>query len=253
MAYVQQILSSALLLLFGVLALLVWRRLGPVRRDRGALAWGLTAAAFLVAGMYATLQAVLAAAGKGLGADALYAFVSRWSLAANLARELACVAFGAMLLVLMVTRKRWGARMVAAAPAILGVATVLATLAFRELPEMSPYAFASTIAISYAITAIVMMMALFAAVYHDGLDQLLWLALALFTLREAMNVSFMAVMASWTMTYARTYFTVFYWVGIVLGAGMIGFAARRLQLASGGRRVPVAFERVHAMRRPAHS
>jgi hypothetical protein len=66
------------------------------------------------------------------------------------------------------------------------------------------------------------------------------------------SVSILAVMAAWTMTYARAYFAVLYWVGIVLGLCMVGFAARRLQLATGGRRVPALFERVHALRRPVH-
>jgi hypothetical protein len=253
MAHVQQILSNAFLLLFGVLSLLVWRRFGVVRRDRAALAWGLTAANFLVVGVYANLHAVLAAVGKTRGTDsALYRLVGDWALAANLARELVSVVFGAMLVILMVSRKRWGARVVAAAPTVLTVAALISTVGFHHLPYTSNFAFASAIAISYGITAMVLMAALFAAVYHDGLDQLLWLALAVYTLKETMSVSFMAVMAAWTMTYAGTYFTVFYWVCTVLGGCMVGFAARRLQLATGGRRVPVAFEGVHAMRHPAH-
>jgi hypothetical protein len=252
MAHVQQILSNAFLLLFGVLALLVWRRIGPVRRDRAALAWGLTAAKFLVVGIYACVHAVLAAAGKARGTDsALYGFVSDWALAANLAREVVSVLFAAILLVLMVSR-RWGWRVVAAAPVILTATALFATVALRPLPYTSPYAFASSIAISYGVTAIVLMAALFAAVHYDGLDQLLWLALAVYTLKETMSVSFMAVMAAWTMTYAGTYFTVFYWVTTALGGGMVLLAARRLQLATGGRRVPAAFEAVHAVRRPAH-
>lgn len=252
MAHVQQILSNAFLLLFGVLALLVWRHFGPVRRDRAALAWGLTAAKFLVVGIYACVHAVLAAVGKARGTDsALYGFVGDWALAANLAREVVSVLFAAILLVLMVSR-RWGGRVVAAAPVILAATALLSTVVLRPLPYTSNYAFASSIAISYGVTAIVLMAALFAAVHYDGLDQLLWLALAVYTLKETMSVSFMAVMAAWTMTYASTYFTVFYWVTTALGGCMVVLAARRLQLASGGRRVPAAFEAVHAMRRPAH-
>jgi hypothetical protein len=253
MAYVQQILSSALLLLFGVLALLVWRRFGPVRRDRAALAWALTATNFLVVGIYATLQSLLSAVGKSIGGkSALYLFVARWSIPANVAREVVSVLFGLMLLVLMLTRRRWGARVVSAAPAILTGTVLLCTVALRGLSFTSAFAFLNTMAVFSGVIAIVMMAALFAAVHYDGLDQLLWLALAVYTLKETMTVSFMAVMAAWTMTYAGTYFTVFYWVTTALGVGMVVLAVRRLQLATGGRRVPVAFERVHAMRRPAH-
>jgi hypothetical protein len=253
MAYVQQISSSALLLAFGVLALLVWRRFGRVRRDRAALAWSLTATNFLVVGVYSTAQSLLSAAGASMGTDsALYLFVGRWSMAANLARGVVSILFGAMLLVLMVSRRRWGARVVAAAPAAVTMAALLFTAALRWLPYTSAYAFLTQFAIITALTALVLMAALFAAVHNDGLDQLLWLALAVYTLKETMTVSFLTVMAAWTMTYAATYWTVFYWVLPVLGAVMVGFAARRLQLAMGGRRVPAAFEAVHALRRPAH-
>jgi hypothetical protein len=107
-------------------------------------------------------------------------------------------------------------------------------------------------AIVAGVAAVVMMAALFAALHSDGLDQLLWLALAIFTFKETITVSFMAVIAAWTMTYAATYFTVFYWVIAALAWCMVGVAARRLQLAAGGRRVPAPFERVHALRRAAH-
>lgn len=252
MAHVQQILCSALLLLFGVLALLVWRRLEPVRHDRAALAWALTAANFLVVGVYATLHAVLSAVGRARGTDsALFRLVGDWALATNLAREVVTVVFAGMLLALMVSR-RWGARVVAAAPAVLTATALFFTVLLRGLPYTSTFAFTSSIAVSYGVAAIVLMAALFAAVHYDGVDQLLWLALAAFTLKETVSVSIMAVMAAWTMTYARTYFAVLYWVGIVVGLCMVGFAARRLHLATGGRRVPAVFERVHGLRRPAH-
>lgn len=250
MAHVQQVLSTVPLLLFGVLALLVWRRYGPVRRDRAALGWALTAASFLVVGTYATLHSLLAAAGHMQGTDsALYGLVNDWALAANLARAVVSVVFGGMLLVLMISRRRWGARVVSASPAVLAVTAVLATVVLQPVRYPSGFAYLSTLAIVAGGTAIIMMAALFAAIHSDGLDQLLWIALAIFTLKETMAVSFLAVIAAWTMDYAAAYFKVFYWVAIVLETFMLGVAARRLQLASGGRRVPAPFERVHALRR----
>jgi hypothetical protein len=199
------------------------------------------------------VQSLLSAIGASIGLkSSLYLFVTRWSPAANLGRGMVSVVFGVLLVVLMVSRRRWGARLVAAAPLVLAATAVLSTLALRQLPYTGASAFLTQMALVAALTAILLMAALFAAVHYDGLDQLLWLALAVYTLKETMTVSIMAVMAAWTMTYARTYFTVLYWVGIVIGLCMVGFAARRLHLASGGRRVPAAFERVHALRRPAH-
>jgi hypothetical protein len=248
MAYVQQILSSALLLLFGVLALLVWRRLGPVRRDRTALAWGLTAANFLVVGTYSSLHALLAGAGRSIGMDsALYGFVGDWALAANLARCVVSVVFGVMLLVLMVSRRRWGGRVAALAPHVLIATALVSTVALRQVPYTGIYAFASIIAVMTGVTAIVLMAALFAAVHNDGMDQLLWLALAAYTLKETLAVSFLPVLAD-----SATYWIVFYWLALVLTVFMVGLTQRRLQLATEGRRVPVVFAGVHGLRRPAH-
>lgn len=253
MAHVQQILSTVPLLLFGVLALLVWRRYGPRRRSRAALGWALTASSFLVVGVYATLHSLLAASGHLMGTrSALYGFVGDWALAATMARSVVSVVFGGMLLVLMISRRRWGARVVASSPAVLAGTAVLATLALRPVRYPSSFAFLSTLGIAAGVAAVMMMVALFAAIHSDGLDRLLWLALAIFTLKETMTVSFMGVIAAWTMDYAAAYFTVFYWVIAALAWCMVGVAARRLQLATGGRRVPAPFERVHALRRTAH-
>jgi hypothetical protein len=253
MAHVQQILSTVPLLLFGVLALLVWRRYGPVRRDRAALGWALTASSFLVVGTYATLHALLSAAGRAMGSkSALYAFVGDWVFAANVTRGILSVLFGGMLAVLMVSRRRWGRRVVSASPAVLVGTAVLASVVLRQVKVTSGYTVLSSIAIIAGVAAVVLMAGLFAAIHSDGLDQLLWLALAVYTLKETMTVSFLAVMAAWTMTYAAAFYTVFYWVTAAMAWCMVGVAARRLQLATGGRRVPAPFERVHALRRAAH-
>jgi hypothetical protein len=172
--------------------------------------------------------------------------VGDWALAANLARCVVCVVFGTMLLVLMVSR-RWGGRVVALAPQILIAVAILSTVALRQVPYSGNYTFAGTIAIMTGITAIMLMAALFAAVYYDGLDQLLWLALAAYALKETLAVSFLPVVAG-----SSLYWIVFYWMALALTVCMAGLAARRLQLAVGGRRVPAAFEAVHALRRPAH-
>jgi hypothetical protein len=249
MAYVQQILSTAFLLLFGVLALLVWRRFGPVRRDRAALGWALTASNFLVVGIYSSLQSLLSAAAAE--DSALYAAISSWSPAANLGRGAVSVVYGILLLALLVSRRRWAAHVAAMAPQVL-LGTAMAGTLLGRLPPYSAHAFLTEMAVISALTAMVLMVALLTAVRNDGLDQLLWLALAAYALKETMSVSFFSVMASLTMTYAATFFTAFYWMSTLLAMCMAGLAARRLQRATGGHRVPALFERVHALRRPAH-
>lgn len=249
----QQLGSGFFLLLFGVLSLKVWRRFGPVRRDRAALAWALTAANFLVVGGYSALHAVLSSAAITMGRrSTLFRIVGEWAAAANLARGVVSVVFGALLLALLVSRRRNASRVVALAPGVLLATALVSTLALR-LPEYdTQYDYLIDLSIVTALTSIVLMLALFAAVRNDGMDQLLWLALAVYTLKETVSVSLIGVLHAWTMTYASTYFNIFYWMAVVLTAGMAGLAARRLHLASGGRRVPAVFERLHALRRPAH-
>jgi hypothetical protein len=156
------------------------------------------------------------------------------------------VVFGAMLLVLMVSR-RWGGRVVARAPQILIATALLSTVVLRGIPYTGGYTFASTIAVFTGFTAIVLMAGLFAAVHHDGLDQLLWLAMAAYALKETLAVSFLPVLVD-----GAIYWAVFYWLALALTACMVGLAWRRLQLANSGRRPPPAFAGVHGLRRPAH-
>lgn len=247
-----QLASSALLLVFGVLALRVWRRFGPVRRDRVALGWAVTAAEFLVVGAYSTAHSLVSAAAIAAGKEsALYRRVGEWAPALNAGRCIASVVFGLLLLALLVTHRRLASRVAHAAPAVLVGAAVAGTLVVRLLPDLSPHGFASMVAVLNAATAVVLMAALLAAVQNDGLDQLLWLSLAVYALKETVSVSLLAVMAFWGMAYVVTYYTIYLWLQAVLAGVMAGIAARRLQLASGGRRVPALFEKLHALRRSA--
>lgn len=246
----QQLAAGALPLLFGVLALGVWRRLGPERRDRPGLAWKLTAAKFVVGGGYATLHALFSAAAiTGGPRTGVYAFVVRWAVAANAGRAVLTIVFGGMLIALLALHRRAGARIAAAAPwVLLGVAAA-ATAAMRALLGDSAYTLSTVLAVLNALTAILLMGALLVAVLNDGMDQLLWLALGAYTLKETLSVSQLAVMAWWSVAPQVQTFRIFYWIGIALSASMVALAARRLHLARAGRRVPAVFEGLHAIRR----
>lgn len=248
-----QLASNALLLVFGVLALRVWRRSGPVRRDRAALGWGLTAANFLLVGGYATAHSLVALMAVAQGPrSALYKLVVSWASAANAGRSLASIAFGVLLLALLVARRRPGLRVAQAAPVVLALVAVAGTAAGRPLFESTAYALATLLAVLNAVTAVVLMAALLAAVQNDGLDQLLWLALAVYALKETMSVSLLAVISFWDVANVSLYNTIFVWLQVVLNTGMSWLALRRLRLATGGRRVPALFERVSVLRRPVH-
>ncbi len=245
-----QIASSTLILVFGVLALRVWRRFGTVRRDRAALAWGVSAASFLVVGVYATAHSlasvVMVAAGKE---SRVYGFILQWVHPANMGRGVASVLFGLLLLALMAVPRRVGPRIASAAPAALVAAAVAGTLGARLLPHASPHTFFTMLAVLNAATAVVVMAALLAAVQNDGMDQLLWLSLALYALKETLSVSLLAVIAFWGVAEVRNYMAGLFWLQVGAGVCMVALAARRLHLAGGGRRVPAIFERLDALRR----
>jgi hypothetical protein len=250
--HLQQVGTALLALLFGVLALRVWRRAGPARRDRSTVAWGLTAAQFIVVGLYASVHSLLSAAAWMAGRDsALFRAVGEWAVAANLGRAVVSVVFGVMLVAALVVHRRWVPRVSRAGPAVLAGTAVIATLAARRLPPASIYSLATSLAVLSMVTAVVVMAALLAAVLNDSMDQLLWLALAAFALKETVSVSLFAVLAWWSMAAHAEAYRIFYWLAMALTAGMAGLAARRLRMAAAGRRVPALFERLHALRRPA--
>ena len=250
LSQVQQCLASGFLFLFGVLALQVSRRAGPARRDRATLAWRVTAAYFLVGGGYSLGHAMFSAAAIAAGKDsALLAWVGSWAIAANLARGAMAVVFGAMLLALMLGRRRWVFHLAQSALLQLSLVAVAATAVCLLINVRTEFGLSTGLAILSMLTAVVMMGALLAAVLKDGMDQLLWLALALYALKETMSVSQMAVIAFWTVAPHVEVYYFFYGGSVVLGAGMCAFAVRRLRLADRGRRVPALFERLHALRR----
>jgi hypothetical protein len=247
----QQILACGLLLLFGVLALRVWRRAGPVRRDLVTQAWGVTAAYFLVNNVYSVGHSLLAALGLAMGRDsALLRWVGGWAIAANLARGVMGVVFAVILLLLLVLRRRWVFRVAQLAPLVLVVTGIAATAVAQRIPVLhSMYWLGAGLALLSMATAVVMMGALLAAVLNDGMDQLLWLALALYALKETVSVSLFAIIAWWSLAAHPEAWRYFYWGAAALAAGMSALAARRLRLAGEGRHVPALFERLYTLRR----
>jgi hypothetical protein len=251
MTHVQQILASSLLLLFGLLSLQVWRRAGPVRRDLAALAWGVTAAYFLVGGGYSTGHAVLSAVAVASGKEsAIFQWWGGWAIPANQARGALSVVFALILALLLVLRRRWVLRVAHAAPVVLIVSAALFTAVARQIPLLNNmYWLGTGLAVLSTLTAVLMMGVLLAAVLNDSIDQLLWIALALYTLKETVSVSLFAIIAWWNVTSSPEAWRFFYWGAAVLTAGMSALAVRRLRMAGEGRRVPALFERLYTLRR----
>ncbi len=245
-----QVAASGFLLLFGLLALRVRRRAGPARRDRGTLAWSAATAYFLIGGGYSAAHAALAAASYVAGYRSPFgAWVGSWGIQATVARGVVAVVFGAMLLALMVMRRRLHPVARAVAPA-LAATSLVATFVILRLPvRWDFFTVSTTLAVLNGLTAILVMGALFAAVLNDGMDQLLWLSLGLYALKETLSVSQFAVMAWWSLAPQSDVYYFLYASGVVVGAAMCAVAVRRLRLAEQGRRVPALFERLYPTRR----
>ena len=247
--HLQQILASGFLLLFGVISLRVWRFGAAPRRDRPALAWGVTSAYFIVGGGYSTVHALLAAASGVLGYDSPFGrWVVSWVFAANLARGVLSMAYALLLVAVMLLPLGAAARLVRFSTAGFALLAVLVTAATLRIP-VSLYGLSTGLAVLSMFTAILMMGALLAAILNDGMDQLLWSSLALYAFKETTSVSLFAVLAWWTVSADRQVWHIYYWGAAALAAGMSVLASRRLRLAVEGRRVPALFERLYTLRR----
>lgn len=248
--HLHQLLASSLLLVFGLLAFAVSRRAGPARRDRSILAWRASAAYFVVGGAYSTAHAILAAASHVVGYKTAYGrWVGSWAIGANLARGAVAVVFGAVVLALMTGRHRWVFHLARASAPLLLVTAVIATAVCQRLDIRTEFGLSTGLAVLSMLTAIVIMGALFFAVINDGMDQLLWLALVLYALKETLTVSHLAVIAWWIVAPHAEVYYVLYASSVALHAAMCAVAARRLRLAAEGRRVPALFERLYPARR----
>lgn len=248
---VLQLVLALLTLLFGVLATLVAGRWGDGGRDRRALAWRITAGYFLVIGAYASVHAVLScfAVAEGVG-SALYTHVVAWGGPANSGRAVAGIAF-ALLLLHGQRRELERTRAAAAAVIPVMVATAAAgTLLVRwrgltGLPQTG-----MLLGLAAAGLALVLLATLLVALVREGMDEVLWLALTAYALKEVLTVSLFSMLMWWEFLDGRSLLRTLMWMGIATNAPMCAAGAWRLHLLGAGRRVPSLLERVRGVRRP---
>lgn len=246
-----QVVFALLTLLFGVLAARVAGRWGDGGRDRRALAWRITAGYFVVIGVYSTVQSVLSCFAVAEGPDsALYATVVAWGGPANAGRSLGGIAFA--LLLLQGQRRdldRARASTAAVLPVILAV-TAAGTLLVRwhgltGLPHT-----AGLLGLGAAAMAIPLLAALLLALAREGMDEVLWLALTAYALKEVLTVSLFSLLVGWDMVDGRSLRRTLLWMGIATNALMCAAGIWRLHQLRAGRRVPALLERVRGVRRP---
>lgn len=246
----QQLASALLTLLFGVLAQAVSGRAFSGRSGRQEVAWRITAGYFLLIGGYALFHATLSFAAVGAGpGSALYDEFVHWVGPANVGRAAPAAVFAALILYSQAAKPERGRAAVKSGPALLLAAAAGATLAARVSGGDGIHWLASTLALSATVMALLLLPALLFALTRDGMDEVLWLALTAYALKEVLSVSLMSILAWWGAAGTGT-LRLLYWINVIVMLGMCIAAAWRLRQALAGRRVPSLFERVRAIRPP---
>jgi hypothetical protein len=254
MIAVLQAFGTGLTLLFGVLAVLAWRRLGPDRWRKTQAGWFLTGACFVMVGFVGTVHAFAASLALRAGSGSpVYRMFIEWSPAGNVGREAAVVAYAVMLAVLVAAPPHRAWQVAAAGPWVIGLVTVGATAVAAQAAFMSVHRMMSVLAVLSTVSVVVMLVALLVGVVNDGMDVLLWLAVAAYTLKQTLGVSLMAMLAWWELDGGIDAALLFMWINIVAMAIASALARVRLRRALQNRHVPALFERLHALRRPVES
>jgi len=239
-----QLLVSALILGFGVLA----RRVapapgGPVRTT----AWFLAGVTFVAQGVVATLHSILAivavAAGPGTRFWNVY---MRLMPAANEARNMVVLGFAlALAWVVLLGRPSPRARaVVAAAVALMAAGTVIGLF---EPPVQAQGGGEHFGIMSYfgAATAVLLFAVLYRAMVAESIDWLLWVALALYAVQEALSSNIQMVL-SWAGFGGnwRPPNQSMHWAGLVAAFVMFACTLQRLAIARRGAEPPGLLERL---------
>ncbi|HET6763521.1 MAG TPA: hypothetical protein VFH27_07605 [Longimicrobiaceae bacterium] len=184
-------LLALLTLAFGAVALRLAARLR--RQGLNAAPWALTGAAHLLAGGVAAVQTVLAAcAFAGGPSGAAFRLYARLHGPLDESRGMLLAGFACALCLLVARRgrERWSAPRTWALLVVCAVIGALAGAGERTFQEHVHY---PMVAVTSAATVLALLGALWLALLNDALDYLLWLALALYAVREALDVNLLSV------------------------------------------------------------
>jgi len=249
-----QTVNTALTLLFGILAMLAWRRLGAGRWGKLEAGWLLTAACFVSVGVFGGVHTLVATAALRAGPGSpLYRTFLEWSPAGNIGREVGVAVYGVMLTVLLAARPERVRQVSIAAPWVIGGSIVAGTAAAALYGAIDTRTQMTAMAVLATAAVLSLLLALLLGVMNDGMDLLLWLAVVAHTLKEALVVSLMAIIAWADPGRAMEAALMFYWINVGVGVVASLLAQVRLRRAIENRHVPALFERLHALRRPAES
>ena len=239
-----QLLVPVLLLGFGVLALRVAPRPGTSPRTA---AWFMAGVTFAAEGELATVHA-LAAVGAVLAGPGtrFWDVYLRLLPSGNGARSMVVLGFAlALAWVVLLKRPSPPPRAIVAAAAALMAAGFVAGLFESPIEQQKGREHWSMMSYFGAATAVVLFATLYWAMVRESVDWLLWVALALYAVQEALTSNIQMVL-SWAgfgggwAPAART----MSWVGLVSAFIMLVCTARRLALARAGEEAPGLLERL---------
>jgi hypothetical protein len=136
---------------------------------------------------------------------------------------------------------------------VVGGTLVGATMVAALYPTIGTHTQMTMLAVLMTASVVALLLALLLGVMNDGMDLLLWLAVAAYTLKETIGVSLTAILAWWDTARSVEAALLYWWMNVVVMAVASLLAGLRLRRAIENRHVPALFERLHALRRPAES
>jgi hypothetical protein len=237
-----QLLTPLLRVGFGVLALRVASQPGT---SAHTAVWFMAGVTFVCAGAVATLHAVLAVgaalAGEG---TTFYDVYLRFMPPGNDARSVVVLGFAlAFAWVVLLGRPAPGRRTIVGGAAGLLAAGFVAGL--FEPPVGAGGGHFSVMSCFGAATAVLLFAALYRALVRETIDWLLWVALALYAVQEAIISNIQGVLSwagfggGWAPPPRAMY-----WVGVLSAFAMLACTARRLAIARAGGEAPGLLERL---------
>jgi hypothetical protein len=236
-----QALSDLLALSFGLLALRVGRRASLIQTDHRA-AWVLAGSAWGWLGVFGAVHTAWGAyvlrAGRGSTAAATY---FEWLMPLDDVRGLLMAGYALLVLAAALLRRPVPSTPLRMQGALLAFAAAGAAAGILERP-FDRVAHYQLTALTAAVTVLLLFAALVMAVVRDGMDYLLWIAVVLYAVREAL-VNVVLTTYQWLGDEGvwRPTFAMVQWPGVVLYPVMIALALRRLHLAARNRDVPALF------------
>ena len=236
-----QVVEPLVVLVVGACALAVARRTAPAP---GAAAWRFAGVAFAIYGVHGAVQGVAAAWAQAREGSPFYAAYLAVDPAGNLGR--AILMLGAALGLLLLVEGRLAAAVRERPAAALFTALAVGTAVGAMLGSLGPKHY-PPVAVTSVVTVLVLFAVLWRARTGAAVDYVLWVALALYAIREALSANYMIALANVEsrMVWSPDPLS-FYYVSVALPVPMLLCAVYRLSLLRAGRPTPSLFMRLRA-------